>query len=79
MAKKPTQKDRILAHLLAGHSLSSLEAWAHFGCYRLGARIYELRRQGYTIATGREGSAQYARYRLLAMRGTLVGFPKVRG
>lgn len=39
----------IKAHLLAGYSLTSLEALQRFGCSRLAARIYDLREEGVQI------------------------------
>ena len=46
---KPTQAGRILAHLRAGNRLTALEALDAFGCFRLAARIHELRREGWQI------------------------------
>ena len=46
---KPTQAGRILAHLRAGNRLTALEALDAFGCFRLAARIHELRRDGWQI------------------------------
>lgn len=46
---KPTQAGRILAHLRAGNRLTALEALEKFGCFRLAARIHELRREGWQI------------------------------
>jgi hypothetical protein len=44
-----TQKARILAELQSGYPLTPLAAWKRFGCERLAARIYDLRRKGYRI------------------------------
>lgn len=41
--RRPTQAGRILAYLQAGHRLTALEALDLFGCFRLAARIHELR------------------------------------
>ena len=41
--RRPTQAGRILAYLQAGHRLTALEALELFGCFRLAARIHELR------------------------------------
>jgi hypothetical protein len=41
----------ILNHLLTGASITSLEALQSFGCFRLGARIWELKKQGEPIKT----------------------------
>ena len=47
--RKPTQAGRILEHLLAGNRITALEALELFGCFRLAARIHELRRDGWRI------------------------------
>lgn len=43
------QKKRIFEYLLQGHSITPLEALQKFGCFRLGARIYELKQEGIAI------------------------------
>jgi hypothetical protein len=47
--RKPTQAGRILEHLLAGNRITALDALELFGCFRLAARIHELRRDGWRI------------------------------
>jgi hypothetical protein len=47
----PTQSDKILAHLRSGKSITPLEALNLFGCFRLGARIYDLKKAGHNIVT----------------------------
>jgi len=47
--RRPTQAGRILAHLRAGNRLTALDALERFGCFRLAARIHELRREGWAI------------------------------
>ena len=49
MAKMMSQNEAILSHLAGGGRLTPLEALRAYGCGRLGARIYELRRLGYPI------------------------------
>lgn len=44
-----TQSDMIINALLAGETLTPLDALKRFGCFRLGARVYDLRRDGYSI------------------------------
>jgi hypothetical protein len=44
-----TQSDAILAHLSRGLPITPLEALDRFGCFRLGARIWDLRKQGWKI------------------------------
>ncbi len=48
--RRPTQAGKILAYLQSGHALTALEALRRFGCFRLAARIHELRRDGWQIA-----------------------------
>ena len=44
-----TQTDQILTALKAGKRLTPVDALNDFGCFRLGARIYDLRREGHAI------------------------------
>ena len=44
--KRPTQAGRILAYLREGHRITALEALELFQCFRLAARVHELRREG---------------------------------
>lgn len=46
-----TQSEMILDHLKKGLYITPLEALEKFGCFRLGARILDLRREGYDIKT----------------------------
>jgi hypothetical protein len=46
---KVSQEKRILDHLLNGRSLTPIDALQQFGCFRLGARIYQLKKIGYNI------------------------------
>jgi hypothetical protein len=46
-----SQKERILRHLLKGGTITPLEALTLFNCFRLGARIDELRKAGYPVET----------------------------
>ena len=48
--RRPTQAGKILAYLQAGNRITALEALQRFQCFRLAARIYELRNQGWQIA-----------------------------
>lgn len=66
-----THSDRILAHMQTHGSITAAEAIERFGCYRLGARIYDLRHKGYKIISiveqgkNRDGEpVHYARYRM---------------
>lgn len=66
-----SQAGLILDHLLSGKEISPIEALNKYGCYRLGAIIFNLKREGYRIQTrihrykkpsGRDG--HYAIYKL---------------
>jgi len=61
-----TQRDLILQALKSGSKISALDALVMFNCFRLGARIWELRQKGYNILTvmvTRNGK-HYARYEM---------------
>ena len=67
-----SQCKRVLQHLQIHGSISQLEAAQEYGIMRLGARIYDLRKMGYSIdriiETGKNRygeSTSYARYSLL--------------
>lgn len=49
-----TQAKQILDYLESGHSITPLDALRLFGCFRLSARIYELRAIGVEIDTGKK-------------------------
>ena len=44
-----SQKERILRYLHAGNHITPLAALSLFGCLRLGARIWDLKQEGYNI------------------------------
>ena len=46
-----SQNTHILEHLRTGKTLSPIEALIDFRCFRLAARINELRNKGYDIQT----------------------------
>jgi len=46
-----TQKKQIKEDLMAGKRISPIDALRRYGCFRLGARIYELREEGMNIKT----------------------------
>lgn len=66
---KKSQNEAIREYLEAGHSITPLEALNKFCCFRLGARIADLKKQGLQIEnrpindpnTGK----RYANYRLV--------------
>ena len=44
-----TQQQHIREYLEAGHSITPLEALEMFGCFRLGAQIFDLKKKGMAI------------------------------
>lgn len=69
---KKNQKEQILEHIEKYGSITPLEAQRFYGCMRLGARIWDLRKDGYAIVREivevetRSGKAHVARYRMAA-------------
>ena len=62
-----TQNQQILDYLKSGKTLTPLVALKKFGCFRLSARIYNLREQGNAIITNnvtRKGKT-FAEYSLM--------------
>lgn len=64
-----SQKDKILDYLMEGHSITALEALNLFGTFRLGARIADIKAEGYLIRTemvhDRRTGKRYASYSLV--------------
>lgn len=44
-----SQEQQILAYLMEGRTLTALEALDKFQCFRLGARVFDLRKAGHNI------------------------------
>jgi hypothetical protein len=59
-----SQSDQILEALKAGEVLTPLDALDRFGCFRLGARIKDLKGLGHHIVN-LEKTGHYARYKLI--------------
>lgn len=61
-----TQCEQILAYLRRGKTLTSIDALNEIGCFRLAARVKDLRDQGHDVVTIREsqGEKTFARYML---------------
>lgn len=60
--KKLSQKQLIKAHLVMEGSITPKEAFEKYGCFRLAARIADLRRDGMVILTERNEVKHYAVY-----------------
>ena len=63
-----SQTERIRRHLESGKGLTPLEALKRYGCFRLGARVWELKREGMAIISERvrRNGKTFARYRVAA-------------
>jgi Helix-turn-helix domain len=63
-----SQEKQILSHLRRYGSIEPLTALDKYGCFRLAARINDLRYHGYQIDTEmvEKGNKRIARYRLVA-------------
>lgn len=69
MGDKDTQEQLILHWMENGNPITQREAARHFGCFRLGARIFDLRAKGHDIETvmvtrhnANGSTTNYARY-----------------
>ena len=60
------QTKQILAHLESGQSITPIDALQLFSCFRLSARIKNLRDQGHKVVTNmiQSGDKRFASYRL---------------
>lgn len=69
-----SQKDLILEYLKSGQSITPLLALEKFGCFRLGARIWELKDHGYNIQMTmvRNNEKHFASYKLIQEEKQLV-------
>lgn len=67
MRRQTTQTEQILQYLKGGKAITPLDALNFFGCFRLAARIKDLRDDGYNIVTDEkriENGATVASYSL---------------
>ncbi len=61
-----SQKQDILEYLKDGNEITPMEALKKFGCFRLGARIWDLKTEGWEIEaeTTEENGKRFSRYKL---------------
>jgi len=69
-----SQKEAILRHLKLYQQITAMDALNQYGCFRLAARIYDLRKDGHAINEDRHKDG-YAVYRMEppAGQGSLFG------
>lgn len=62
-----TQKTAILEHMRKGQPITPLEALSLYGCLRLGARIWDLKNDGWEIESAivEQNGKHFAAYRLV--------------
>ena len=60
--KKETKQDKVLSHLQTYGSITPLEALEKYGSFRLGALIFNLRKEGHDIETNIVPKKGYAKY-----------------
>lgn len=68
-SSKETQLYRIREHLVRGGTLTQIDAILKFGCFRLAARIYDIRRTGldvHKIMIKTDQDRKFAKYYLSA-------------
>lgn len=61
-----SQNKQILNYIQAGNSITPIDALQLFNCFRLSARIHDLRTQGYAIQKRmiQKGEKRFASYNL---------------
>jgi hypothetical protein len=75
MDPKPNQTEQILAHLLRGESITALEAQTRYQCFRLAARIMEIRRMGHEVPAHLDKKTGHAVYQLALPAPAKEGTP----
>lgn len=82
MSNKPTQNERVLAYMREHPGgITAMEALTDIGCFRLAARIYDLRHEGHQIIEETQSTPtgkRVARYRLIGITPTPAVANKVR-
>ena len=61
-SKKISKQSKVLAHLVSGKSITPIEALELYGSFRLGALIFNLRKDGHNIKTDLIKGTGHAKY-----------------
>ena len=74
MAQTGSQGEKILAYMQEGNRITAIDALNLCGCFRLSARIYDLRKKGYDIKskTVNIGGKSFASYYLEKVKPTVM-------
>lgn len=64
--REGSQANQILKHLKNGNGITPLTALQNYGCFRLAAVIFNLKKEGYNIKTTiiKDNDKKFARYKL---------------
>ena len=62
-----TQQEKILGHMQTQGPINPIEALNEYGCFRLAARISDLKKLGHTIDTTMHGSRFGKRYAVYSL------------
>ena len=64
--REESQSGRILKHMQEGYGITPITALNNYGCFRLAAVVFDLKREGHNIRTTiiRENNKKFARYKL---------------
>ena len=67
MNNRVSQTEMVFNHLKSGHAITPLEALERYGIFRLGARILEIRKQGFDVKTDTvsKNGKHFASYKLV--------------
>lgn len=69
--KSDSQAALVLNHLKSGREIAPLEALSKYGAYRLGAIIFDLKKEGYNISSRieyfKKSSGKIGRYAVYKM------------
>jgi hypothetical protein len=67
MERRSSQNKRLLKFMRKHGSIAPMKALFKLGIYRLGARIWDLKKQGHNIKSEMvyEGPVKFARYKLI--------------
>lgn len=67
---KQSQNQKILEYLQSGLAITQKDSIRMFDCYRLAARIKDLREQGHDIQESKGKGERHSTYRLVKKHGT---------